>query len=171
MAALAKQASMWPNRSTVSATAPSTAASSETSQRSASTPVPCSSSAFSAARFLSALVPQMATSAPWPARAWAMARPIPLLPPVTSATLPSSENRFRVGTRRTLSSANTGAPAGDPMATLEIDAQDLDTRLEALGLTERLGELERHGYTVVPGVVPLDVVTALRERILACAAE
>ena len=38
--------------------------------------------------FLAALVPQMATSAPASATACAIPRPIPLLPPVTSATSP-----------------------------------------------------------------------------------
>ena len=36
------------------------------------------------------IVPQMATPAPWAARPSAMPRPMPLLPPVTNAVLPSS---------------------------------------------------------------------------------
>ena len=49
-------------------------------------------SAASAARFLSALLPQMATAAPACASASAMPSPMPLLPPVIRATLPPRSN-------------------------------------------------------------------------------
>ena len=42
--------------------------------------------------FFAALVPQMATSAPCSAKASAMPRPMPLLPPVTRATWPVRSN-------------------------------------------------------------------------------
>ncbi len=56
------------------------------------TRVPWVASVAFAASFLSALVPQMQTSAPACASASAMPRPMPLLPPVTSATLPERSN-------------------------------------------------------------------------------
>jgi len=90
--ALAKQASTRPSVETVSSNARSTAASSATSQACTSTRPPCLVSARSAARFLSAFVPQIATAAPACARASAMPSPMPLLPPVTSATLPVRSN-------------------------------------------------------------------------------
>ena len=90
--AFAKQASTLPKCSTVSAKASSTRDSSETSQRSASTRVPCCSSCEAAAAFFSSLVPQMQMSAPDCARPSAMPRPIPLLPPVMSATFPLRSN-------------------------------------------------------------------------------
>src|SRR5882724_10319870 len=90
--ALAKQESTRPSALTVSAKARSTAASSATSQRSAIALPPWERSCFSAAAFLSSLVPQMQTDAPARASPSAMPRPMPLLPPVTSATLPVRSN-------------------------------------------------------------------------------
>ena len=53
-----------------------------------------------AAAFLVALVPQMATSAPASASARAMPRPMPLLPPVTRATLPVRSKGLYMGSLR-----------------------------------------------------------------------
>src|SRR5688572_21521835 len=90
--ALAKQESTRPKALTLSAKARSTAASSATSQRSAIALPPCDWSCVSAAAFLSSLVPHTQTEAPARASPSAMPRPIPLLPPVTSATLPVRSN-------------------------------------------------------------------------------
>ena len=86
--ALAKQASTRPSSSTVRASAASTCASSPTSQRSASTRPPWGRSVVAAAAFFASSVPQMQTAAPAAASASVIPRPMPLLPPVTSATLP-----------------------------------------------------------------------------------
>src|SRR3954447_4563809 len=90
--ALAKQPSTWPNSSSVRAKAASTAASSPTSHCSARIFRPVAFSVSAAAAFFATLVPQIAMSAPACAMAWAMPRPMPLLPPVTSATLPVRSN-------------------------------------------------------------------------------
>src|SRR5262245_42433934 len=86
--ALAKQPSTRPSLPTVWAKAASTALASATSHSSASTLLPLAASSASAAAFLLAFVPQIATSAPAWTIARAMPRPMPLLPPVTRATLP-----------------------------------------------------------------------------------
>ena len=88
MPALAKHESTLPSASRVSAKAASTWASSPTSQRTATVFVPNVARASAAAAFLASFVPQMATSAPAWARASAMPRPMPLLPPVTRAACP-----------------------------------------------------------------------------------
>jgi hypothetical protein len=90
--AFTKQESTRPCAASVSANARSTAVSSDTSHRSAVARPPSFCRRSSAARFLSSLVPQMATAAPDCASASAIPRPIPLLPPVTSATLPVRSN-------------------------------------------------------------------------------
>src|SRR6185436_6759991 len=95
--ALAKQPSIRPSLLRVSAKAASTAFSSETSHSSATTlRAPAASSDFAAAFFF-ALVPQIATSAPAWASARAMPRPMPLLPPVTRATLPVRSKGLYIG--------------------------------------------------------------------------
>src|SRR5689334_11184524 len=88
MPALAKQPSTRPNASSVAAIAFPTDAGSLTSQMRVSTlPGPFAMLA-AAALFFSALRPQIETLQPLDARACAMPRPIPLLPPVTTATRP-----------------------------------------------------------------------------------
>ena len=74
------------------AMASSTADSFETSQIVADADGLISFSSFSAAAFLSGFVPQMLTSAPAAATARANPRPMPPLPPVTTATLPERSN-------------------------------------------------------------------------------
>src|SRR5207244_889228 len=90
--ALAKKASTRPRALTVSPKQRSTAASSLTSQRMARALPPWPWICLRAAAFLSSLVPQMQTVAPACAIASAMPSPMPLLPPVTSATLPLRSN-------------------------------------------------------------------------------
>ncbi len=54
---------------------------------------PCASISATTRSHASELREQIPTAAPWAARAWAMARPIPRLPPVTRATLPRRAGR------------------------------------------------------------------------------
>ena len=86
--ALATQLSTWPSTFTVSAKASITCFSSPTSTIWAWTLRPWRLSFSAAASFFSWRVPQMQTSAPASAIASAMPKPMPPLPPVTSATLP-----------------------------------------------------------------------------------
>src|ERR1700730_2436978 len=83
-----------PRVETVSAKPRSTAASSLTSQRSAIALPPIACRGASAVWFFSSLVPQMQTAAPACARASAIPRPMPLLPPVTIAVLPCRSNAW-----------------------------------------------------------------------------
>ena len=64
----------------------------QTSQRTARARPPASSSSAAAAAFFSSLRAAMATVAPAAARPRANPRPMPLLPPVTMATLPLRSN-------------------------------------------------------------------------------
>src|SRR6185437_11524622 len=57
---------------------------------------PCLRSCSAAAEFFAGLVPQIHTAAPAAARPSAIPSPIPLLPPVTSATLPLRSNARKV---------------------------------------------------------------------------
>ena len=88
MPALANTASSRPITIAASAMAPTTAASSATSTCCARARTPSASRTPSAAWFSLALRPQTTMSAPASATALAMPRPMPRLPPVTSATLP-----------------------------------------------------------------------------------
>ena len=90
--AFTKQASTRPSVATVSANARSTAASSPTSHTSVCTRPPCDRSRSAAAAFFSAFVPHTQTAAPAAANPSAIPRPIPLLPPVISATLSLRSN-------------------------------------------------------------------------------
>src|SRR4051795_7374227 len=93
--ALAKHGSTRPSSATVEANAASTAAGSETSHSTARTRVPCWASRSRAAALRSVSRPQIARSAPACARPSAMPRPIPPLPPVTTATWPLRSNMAR----------------------------------------------------------------------------
>src|SRR5215468_9083927 len=110
--ALAKQPSTRPSLAIVSAKAASTACSFETSHSSASTLRPVASSSTLAAAFFFAFVPQIATSAPAWASARAMPRPMPLLPPVTRATVPVRSKGLYTGVPRLswLIAARQGSP-------------------------------------------------------------
>ena len=88
MPAFAKQPSTRPNRSSVAAIADLTEAGSLTSQTRLST-LPLQPAMVAAAfLFFSALRPQIETSHPAAASAWAMPSPMPPLPPVMMATRP-----------------------------------------------------------------------------------
>src|SRR4051812_47334263 len=87
MPALFTRMSRRPRRLAASSTIARQARSSVTSATSATAPAP---SAFSEAAFLSSSRPAIATVAPAAARPCAMPRPMPPLPPVTSAALPCS---------------------------------------------------------------------------------
>src|SRR5438067_2189474 len=88
MPALAKHASTRPNCASVSANAASTALRSLTSQILVSNRPPWARSCVAAFAFFSAFRPQIDTAQPAAASASAMPRPIPPLPPVTTATRP-----------------------------------------------------------------------------------
>ena len=92
--ALANTESTWPKASTVAANASTTATSSETSTGRARTSPPCEAITLAASSLRDSVLPQIATSAPACASALAIARPMPLLPPVTRATFPVRSNRF-----------------------------------------------------------------------------
>src|ERR1700682_4697020 len=94
MAALAKQPSTRPNRSSAAAIADLTEAGSLTSQMRVST-LPAQPAMFAAAfLFSSALRPQIETLHPAAASACAMPSPMPPLPPVMTATRPDRSNRL-----------------------------------------------------------------------------
>ena len=86
--ALTKHESMRPSSPTVSAIAAVTASSSPTSHTTAITSPPWAAICSTATSFLVALVPHTATAAPCSANPAAIPNPMPLLPPVTSATWP-----------------------------------------------------------------------------------
>src|SRR3954449_4667117 len=88
MPALAKQPSTRPKASSVAAIAVFTDAGSETSQTRLSTLPRMLAIDAAAALFFSALRPQIETLHPAAARACAMPRPMPPLPPVITATRP-----------------------------------------------------------------------------------
>jgi hypothetical protein len=94
MPALATRMSRPPNALTVSAIMRRTWSPSFTSAASATARPPSPSSSASAAAFFASLRPAIATSAPARAKPLAMPRPMPPLPPVTSATLPLRSNGF-----------------------------------------------------------------------------
>src|SRR5262249_16813047 len=79
---------------------------------------PCPVSFLSAASFFASLVPQMHTLAPAWARASAMPRPMPLLPPVTSATLPVRSKPRWLMSLLSLSPLRRGQPV---VVTHELD--------------------------------------------------
>jgi hypothetical protein len=92
--ALAIMMSTCPSSATVAANVSMICASSATSHTQVPTRRPVGSSEARAASFLSALRPQMARSAPASARAAPIPRPMPPLPPVTTATRPLRSNMF-----------------------------------------------------------------------------
>src|SRR6185295_15453801 len=125
--AFTKHESTRPSAPTVSANARSTAASSETSQRRASTRPPCLRSCSAAAVFLSSFVPQIHTAAPEAARPSAIPSPMPLFPPVIRATFPVRSNSFAVAMLGLSSTAIVGrcsaprdAPSISPRCTATL---------------------------------------------------
>src|SRR6202000_553831 len=94
MPALAKQPSTRPNLSSVAFIAFATEDLSVTSQIWVSTLPGVDAMVAAALRFLSELRPHIETLQPAAASAWAMPRPIPPLPPVTTATRPVRSKMF-----------------------------------------------------------------------------
>ena len=90
--ALATTVSMRPIFSTASTMPAATASSSATLTTWVSTRTPIGFSCASASAFFCALEPQTTTSAPAWASASTMPKPMPPLPPVTSATFPVRSN-------------------------------------------------------------------------------
>ena len=88
-AALLTRQSTRPNRSTAAATIASTWSGSRTSVGCAAARPPAASISATVSSSGSGRRPATTTDAPSRANSWAMARPIPLPPPVTSATRPS----------------------------------------------------------------------------------
>src|SRR5208337_3828205 len=95
--ALAKQPSTRPKASRVLANACSMAARFVTSQVRASAGAPSSESSASASWFFCSLRPQIETAQPARARAFAMPRPMPPLPPVMIATRPFKSKSLAIG--------------------------------------------------------------------------
>src|SRR5689334_10480120 len=89
--ALLNTQSSPPKRSTASATSAATSRSAETSTRSAArrSPAPCARASAIVSARVASLTSPMTTRAPSRRKVSALARPMPLPPPVTRATLPS----------------------------------------------------------------------------------
>src|SRR5512147_1090710 len=122
--AFAKQPSMRPCASRVAANAVATASASATSHLCAETFVPYPARRSTAAAFFSLFVPQMQMSPPACAIPSAMPRPMPLLPPVISATLPDR------------SKGANGMTALGGCSVLLVDEKRVDLPRELGGLVE-----------------------------------